>query len=246
MPPSRSRPVETPPLQPVARRKTVQDLVYEQLREALMSGAFEAEANFTITALAEQFQTSHMPVREALRRLAAEGALRISTSGTAQVPAITLAELADLCRVRIIIEGAAAALAAPNLGPEDLARLSELRGRQEAAGVEGRISDLVAINRAFHFHIYTRAGSPVLMSQIETLWLRWGPYVRLLSDLMADMLKTDPSAGFVRQHDLMLAALRAGDAAGFRAAVEGDIRATESLLAERLAAEAGAGAGAGA
>ncbi len=230
---------DTPPLHPVARRKTVQDLVYEQLRGALMSGAFEAEANFTITALAEQFQTSHMPVREALRRLAAEGALRISTSGTAQVPAITQPELADLCRARVIIEGAAAELAAPNLTARDIADLAELRARQEAAGVAGRISDLVAINRAFHFHIYARAGSPVLMSQIETLWLRWGPYVRLLSDLMVDLLRTDHGGGFVRHHDLMLAALRRGDAVAFRAAMEGDIRATERLLAERLATETG-------
>lgn len=238
MPPSRSRLGGTPSLKPVARRKTVQDLVYEQLRRALMSGAFEAEANFTITALAEQFQTSHMPVREALRRLAAEGALRISTSGTAHVPAITLPELADLCRARVIIEGATAVLAMPNLTAQDVADLSELRGRQEAAGVEGRISDLVAINRAFHFHIYDRAGSPVLMSQIETLWLRSGPYVRLLSDLMVDLLRTDRSGGFVRHHDLMLAALREGDAGAFRDALESDIRATESLLAERLAADA--------
>lgn len=230
------------PLRPVSRRKTVQDLVYEQLRGALMSGAFEAEANFTITALAEQFQTSHMPVREALRRLAAEGALRISTSGTAQVPAITLPELADLCRARVIIEGAAAELAAPHITAQDIADLSDLRSRQEAAGVEGRIPDLVAINRAFHFHIYARAGSPVLVSQIETLWLRWGPYVRLLSDLMVDLLRTDHGGDFVRHHDLMLAALRSRDVAAFRAAMEGDIRATEALLAERLAADAKAGA----
>lgn len=232
-----TRPSKDTVLQPVARRKTVQDLVHEQLRAALMSGAFEAEASFTITALAEQFQTSHMPVREALRRLAAEGALRISTSGTAQVPAITLAELADLSRARIIIEGAAAELAVPNLGADDLALLTDLCARQEAAGGAGRIADLVAINRAFHFHIYAHAGSPVLMSQIETLWLRSGPYVRLLSDLMADLLRAGHGNGPVRLHRRMLAALREGDAPAFRAAMEDDIRATERLLAERLSAQ---------
>ena len=93
------------PLKPVATRKTVQDQVYEQLREALMSGAFQARDSFTIASLADRFQTSHMPVREALRRLAAENALRIAPSGTAFVPDLSRGELDDISRARVIIEG---------------------------------------------------------------------------------------------------------------------------------------------
>lgn len=69
-------------LKPVGARRTVQDQVYEQLRDALISGAFLAGESFTISALSERFKTSHMPVREALRRLAAQNALRISATGT--------------------------------------------------------------------------------------------------------------------------------------------------------------------
>lgn len=222
-------------LKPVSSRKTVQDQVYEQLRDALMSGAFEAREAFTIAALSERFQTSHMPVREALRRLASENALQISTSGTAFVPGITGVELEDISRARIIVEGATAALAAPQLTDADIAVLEQILARHKASGVEGDLGGMTAANRAFHFHILQAAGSPVLMSQIENLWLRSGPYVRFLSDQMGDLLKTEYKNQFTRHHETMLEALRRGDTEAFRAAYEEDIAATQGLLLKFLA-----------
>lgn len=221
-------------LKPVGSRKTVQDQVYDQLRDALMSGLFEARATFTISSLAERFQTSHMPVREALRRLAAENALRIAAQGTAFVPDIAAGELADISRARVIVEGATAEMAAKRMGQSDLVELERILSQHVATGTTGDIAAMVAANRAFHFHIYAAAGSPVLMSQIENLWLRSGPYVRFLSDRMADLLRSDYADGFVQHHNEMLAALRAADPRAFRRAMENDIRETERLLNEFL------------
>ncbi len=218
------------PLKPVSSRKTVHDQVYDQLRDALISGAFEAGEPFTIAALAARFQTSHMPVREALRRLAAERALLIATTGTAYVPDITRAELHDITRARIIIEGATAELAGPRLTPADLTALAHLLDRHEHSGLTGQIAEMTHTNRAFHFRIYQAAGSPVLLSQIENLWLRSGPYVRFLSDRMAELLRSGPAERFVRHHHDMLAALRAGDWAALRTACEADIAGTCSSL----------------
>lgn len=221
------------PLTPVAARKTVQDQVHEQLRDALIAGVFEAGESFTIAALAERFGTSHMPVREALRRLAAENALRISTSGTAFVPDLSPEELDDISRARGIVEGATAALAFARLGADDLAELRACIARHQAAGEAGNVVAMTAENRAFHFRIYRAAGSPVLLSQIENLWLRSGPYVRFLSDRMGDLLKGDYRDGFTRHHVNLLAA---PDAAAFRAAMEDDIRASQALIHRYLAA----------
>ncbi|WP_136684201.1 GntR family transcriptional regulator [Falsirhodobacter xinxiangensis] len=217
-------------LKPVASRRTVQDQVYEQLRDALMSGAFEARETFTIASLSERFQTSHMPVREALRRLAAENALRIAASGTAFVPDLSQEELDDISRARVIIECATADLALPNLSKADLATLQSLIDLHRDTGISGDTVAMAAANRQFHFHIYAAAQSPVLMSQIENLWLRSGPYVRFLSDQMGDLLKTDYRSGFTLHHEEMLDALRKGDAPAFRSAVEADITATQDLL----------------
>ncbi len=221
-------------LKPVASRRTVQDQVYEQLRDALMSGAFEARESFTIASLSERFQTSHMPVREALRRLAAENALRIAASGTAFVPDLSQEELDDISRARIIIECATAELAMPNLGKGDLGTLQALIEVHRETGISGDIVAMAAANRQFHFHIYAAAQSPVLMSQIENLWLRSGPYVRFLSDRMATLLKTDYRSGFTLHHERMLEALRRGDAPAFVDAVRADIAATRTLLHQFL------------
>ncbi|GHA33025.1 hypothetical protein GCM10007989_31430 [Devosia pacifica] len=222
---------------PVSSRKTVHDLVYEQLRDALMSGAFEAQKAFTIASLSERFQTSHMPVREALRRLASENALSISAAGTAYVPAITAAELRDISRARIIVEGATAKIAGPNMTPQDIAALETILEHHHASASAERNTEMTAANRAFHFHIYRAAGSPVLLSQIENLWLRSGPYVRFLSDRMGALLKTEHKAGFTDQHAAMLEAIKNGDWAMLGAACEADIRTSRDLLLEILAEE---------
>ena len=218
------------PLKPVAARKTVQDQVYDQLREALMSGAFQAGESFTIASLSDRFQTSHMPVREALRRLAAESALRIAPSGTAFVPDLSREELDDISRARVIIESATAELAAPFLMSGNQDDLRALAAKHQSAGASGDIVAMTGANRSFHFHIYASAGSPVLMSQIENLWLRSGPYVRFLSDRMASLLQTDDDGQFNQYHDAMLEALDRQDIQAFRSAIEADISATQVLL----------------
>jgi len=222
---------------PVSSRKTVHDLVYEQLRDALMSGAFEARKTFTIASLSERFQTSHMPVREALRRLASENALSISAAGTAYVPAITGDELQDISRARIIVEGATARIAGPQLTPEDVASLEQILNHHRASASAGNSTEMTAANRAFHFHIYRAAGSPVLMSQIENLWLRSGPYVRFLSDRMSGLLKTEHKAGFTDQHAAMVTAIKQSDWDALGTACEADIRASQDLLLDILASE---------
>lgn len=215
---------------PVSSRKTVHDLVYEQLRDALMSGAFEARKTFTIASLSERFHTSHMPVREALRRLASENALSISASGTAFVPAITAAELEDISLARTIVEGATARIAGPRLTADDIETLETLLQHHRASASAGHSTEMTGANRAFHFHIYRAAGSAVLMSQIENLWLRSGPYVRFLSDRMGELLQTEHKAGFTDHHAAMLAATRAKDWAALGAACEADIKASADLL----------------
>lgn len=224
-------------LRPVSARKTIQDQIYDQLRDALMAGAFKAREPFTIAALSARFQTSHMPVREALRRLASENALQISPAGTAYVPGITRAEFDDILQARVIIECAAAGLAAPHLGPADLTVLEACIRQHREAGARGDIAAMTAANRDFHFHIYRAAGNAVLMSQIENLWLRSGPYLRLLSDRISDLLRNDVTDHFTLHHVEMAEAVAKGDAAALRHACHADLLSTQSLLYDLFAVD---------
>ncbi|XDA97939.1 GntR family transcriptional regulator [Sulfitobacter sp. LCG007] len=222
------------PFTPIRKRQTIQDLVYEQMREALMSGAFEAGEGFTISALSEKFSTSHMPVREAIRRLVAENALVVSSSGTAVVPQLDLRELMCIRDVRLLLEPATAERAFEHFGKPEIERLRALVSEHQLRGERNEVVAMLAANREFHFTIYAAAQNPVLVSQIENLWLRSGAYVRYLSDRMGPILQNADQMMFVGHHKEMIAALESGDRAGFATAMASDISDTHALLAKAL------------
>ncbi len=199
-------------LSKVSSRVTVQDNVYEQLRHALMWGSFEPSQVVTIAALAAEFGTSHMPVREALRRLAAENGLEIARNGSARVPDISRARLDDICRVRVSLEGLATELATPHMGSGDIDRCLTLAREHEALGREGKIYEMLRKNQEFHFTIYELSGSETLPQMIETLWLRLGPYMRLLTNHIRQQVDEGVIQPYSTYHYEMLDAMRAGTA----------------------------------
>ena len=214
----------------VASRVTVQDGVYEQLRNALMWGMFEPAQVTTIASLATEFGTSHMPVREALRRLAAENGLEIAHNGSARVPAVSRERLDDLCRVRTTLEGLAAELATPRMTPDDIERCRQLAVEHEALGHTGKVHEMLRKNHEFHFAIYELSGSEALPQLIATLWLRFGPYMRLLSDLVARQHDEGIIHPYSTYHHEMIDAFKAGDAKKAGALMVSDIEATQKLL----------------
>lgn len=214
---------------PVLSRTTIQDGIYQQLRQALMNAQFDPDQTLTIASLAETFGTSNMPVREALRRLAAENALEISSNGSARVPVVTKARLEDLCRARLTLEAMATELAVPLLTEEDFHLLETIVFEQQAIGREKDIYTLIGKNQEFHFTIYRASGSEVLMQLIETLWLRFGPYMRVLSTHSAPLIRAgiaEPSG----HHQTILDALRARDTKRAGTAIMADITATQEIL----------------
>ncbi|WP_366655444.1 GntR family transcriptional regulator [Fodinicurvata sp. EGI_FJ10296] len=217
-------------VQPIKSRQTVQDGVYRALREALVRGRFDPNHTLTIPALAEAFETSHMPVREALRRLVAENALEMSPNGSARVPGISRARMDDIFRTRIVLEGYATELAVPRLSARDRRAIEQARIQHETSGVEDGVYEMLDRNQEFHFQIYAGSGSEVMPQLIEALWLRLGPYMRALSHHIEPLLGQADFANGAQYHRRIVAALDAGDAAAARSAVEDDIRATQALL----------------
>lgn len=211
---------------PVAR-DTVQDQVHRQLKELILDGELEPGATVTIQGLAEAFGVSAMPVREALHRLSAAGALTVVAGRSVGIPALSVERLADLRRVRREVEGLAAEWAAARAGPALLARLDALIARMESSTQDSDRRSFVPANREFHFAVYRAAGSDSLMAVIEPLWLQIGPYLALLR-----------GSGNWRtanhQHRLIRAALAAGDGAAARAALRADIDEAAAILAGLL------------
>lgn len=216
-------------LEPVSSRSTVQDRVYHQLRAALMSGHFDPGQVLTIGTLADRFRTSHMPVREALRRLTAENALVVVNNGSAQVPVVTLEGLDDLCLTRTALETLAVRLSTDRCSPADRARFRALVEGHAAAAVNRDLQRMLQLNQELHFAIYNACGSSVVVQFIQSLWLRFGPYMRMLSAHISPAIESglyEPS----RHHADLVDAMDARDGNAAAEAIRGDIETTQTLL----------------
>jgi len=200
------------------KRETVQKRVYAALRDQLMRGAFEPGQKLTIAELAAAFGTSAMPVREALNRLAAERAVESLPSRSVRVPALSKSALQDLREARYAVEGLAVERAAANMNPQVLESLTRLIAAQTASDAEHVAEGSAEQNRAFHFAIYRQSASTVLLPIIESLWLQFGPYLRIASE------RFDGRDGRgMNFHVDIVAALARGDGAAARSALVSDI-----------------------
>src|SRR5205085_1510304 len=146
----------------------------------ILAGDIAPGQSVTINSLAGAFAVSHMPVREALRRLIAERALTVISGRSVGLPALNIERLEDLRRVRLEVEGLATEWATGNLARSDHDQLAGLVATMTRADAENDVKAYLHANRDFHFRIYRAAGSETLMSMIESLWLQISPYFNLL------------------------------------------------------------------
>lgn len=214
----------------ISTRRTVADAVYEQLHKALMWGHFNAGDRITINALAQEFETSHMPVREALRRLVAENGLEIAQDGTAYVPLTTRARLDDICMCRQALEGMATELATERAATKDLMAIELAATEHRAMAAADEVYQMLESNYSFHFTIYELAGSAVLLNFINVLWLQLGPYMRLLTNHIADSIDEGHYHPLRDSHLDITAAMRQGHANQACALIQKDISTTQFLL----------------
>jgi DNA-binding GntR family transcriptional regulator len=177
------------------------DLVAALIRELIITGELAAGEQLRQRDLAERFQVSQTPVREAMRRLESEGLVISDTHRGFTVAVPEDGPVEENFQIRAALESLGASLAARRIDAAGIGRLQALNDRMRAlAGGDARYS---ALNREFHFTVYEYAGSPLLLSLMRLLWasLQGWPQV------------SRTHAESARQHDAILAALKAGDAA---------------------------------
>ncbi|MER8924156.1 GntR family transcriptional regulator [Mesorhizobium sp. M0802] len=201
------------------------DRVYASLSAAVMAGRFIPGQSVIIREVAAQFETSPMPVREAVRRLVALRAFISLPNRAVQVPEFSPETVRDLCRVRLGIEGLATLWAAENATPKLVKLLRKLLRREIECAGKSDFSGMLDANRAFHFTIYQAAGSEKLLPCIEMLWLQIGPYFGVLNG--------HPSLGrYHDEHERIIERLEEQDGPGAQAAISRHITmAAEDILA---------------
>ncbi len=205
---------------------------YAALRGAVLAGRFAPGQSLTIRGLGASLGISATPVREALQRLIAEGALELAPNRTIQVPEMTRARYGEITEIRVRLERMAVEAAAAHADAALCNRLARLSDRMHAAIESGRFPDYLADNQSFHFLIYEAARLPYLQQLIGLCWLRTGPWLnRLAHEGRFHAIANDA-------HDIIIAALRRRDLPVLAEAIERDIRDAGAVLIGQLPAEA--------
>lgn len=192
------------------------ELTYARLRDMVLFGVLAPGQPVTIQGLIADLGAGMTPVREAIRRLTAEGALEPQGNRRVTVPRLQLAVLDQLAFARLTIEPRLAELAATAMTPALIARLGALDDRVNAAIRAGDVAGYLSANHAFHFAVYEASGAAVLVDMARSLWLRFGPSLRVVATLAG-------AAGLPDQHAEALAAMRAGDGPRLARALHDDI-----------------------
>ncbi|MDI6025215.1 GntR family transcriptional regulator [Corticibacterium sp. UT-5YL-CI-8] len=193
-------------------------MVYQTLRHRLVTGAITPDQILSSRALARELGVSPMPVREAISRLAAEHALTVKSKSSVIVPPMTPGRFSDLLFSRLQLEPAAAVRALPSITPSLINELHEIDQRMNRGLASGGVAAYMSGNYEFHFKIYGAKPAPTLMQLIETLWLQFGPMMRLVFERYGgDQREED-------KHPVILRALRDQDPVRLRNAVAADIR----------------------
>ena len=169
--PSRSAPIP---------RQSLAAAVVERLREKIISGELHEGEQLRQDAIAEEFQISRIPVREALSHLAAEGLITIVANRGAVVSALSPEEISELFETRAVLECYMLRLAIPNFKEEDLHAAEEiLRQYEKSLENDSDIKLWGQWNWSFHSALYAPANRPVMMSFLKTLNNNCDRYTRL-------------------------------------------------------------------
>ena len=198
------------------RKIPTHETTYVQLRDMVLTGGLVPGQAVTIQGLTRDLGAGMTPVREAIRRLTAEGALQLHGNRRVSVPRLTPELLEQIAFARLTIEPKIAELAAPRLTAEKIAELAAIDAMIDPAIEQNDIPAYLTGNHHFHFVLYEASGAQALADIAQSLWLRFGPSLRVVAERYRAGRLTD-------QHSHALKAMRAGDARALAAAVQSDI-----------------------
>lgn len=152
--------------------QTKQERVYQEIRERILSGAYGPGFRVVIDALAGEFAVSALPVREAIRRLEAEGLVIFRPNAGAQVAPADPGLFIEEMTVLSVLEGYATAIAAPALGAAELAHLNEINESMVEAMQRLDTLNFGRLNQSFHAYIYEHCPNSALVDMLRDVTRR--------------------------------------------------------------------------
>jgi DNA-binding GntR family transcriptional regulator len=189
------------------------DLVTAEIRRAILTGALPAGEQFSIRELAGQLGVSHIPIREALRRLESQGLILLKQARSAEVASLTTQDLEAIYALRLRIEPQLAADAVPLHTEADIERLTALLEASRGFDPESAWG----AHHSFHEALIEPAATEWDKRILETLWTAAERYTHLVFDYTA--ITDEERAHRYDRHLALLNAVIARDQAGMLSAL---------------------------
>jgi len=215
----------------------LQHLVAERLRTAILEGLIRPGQWLRQRQVAEEFNVSQMPVREALKALASEGLVAHIPYRGVRVVGFSVDDVEDLYAHRSLLEGMAARAAARNITEEELERLRTLQQRMIEHMDKQYIDEYRALNRQFHQTIILASRRAYLTRALTQIWdafptMLWSNFLHTAAEPLPERDASD--AG---EHEAVLKALEARDADQAEYLMRQHIQAAGRELVAMLRAE---------
>ncbi|RDY22998.1 GntR family transcriptional regulator [Romboutsia maritimum] len=207
--------------------KPLRDVVFENLREAILEGKLRPGQRLMEVQLAEQLGVSRTPVREAIRKLELEGLVVMLPRKGAYVANMSLKDIIDVLEVRASLEGLSASLAAERISEEGIEELKRISEEFNTSTIEADIDTLLKKDVEFHECIFKATNNKKLHQLINTLWEQVYRFrVTYISDY-------DSSVSIIEEHKNILDAIISGDSELAQKYATEHIEKAEQFMIER-------------
>jgi DNA-binding GntR family transcriptional regulator len=211
-----------------SRRRTRSQEAYETLREQILTGKLAPGERIPVQELADSLKMSPMPVREAVRELAAAGLVDSIPRRGARVAAISIGDMEDVYQLRLALETLAIRRAAERFSHEDAVRSRRLLDELNDLP-EDDLTRRLAVHTDFHFSLYEAADSNWMVRLIRPLWEASSRY-RFAAPFRG---RIELAKG---EHDALLKACIAHDARRGSALLYNHLARAANMLAEAIGA----------
>lgn len=209
----------------LAQHQTLEELAYRDIRRAIVEGRIAPGARVVANTIATAAGISRIPVMQALRRLERDGFVKINPHKDVIVSGLAPAEFRERFLLMAALEGLCVREGAGRVTVELLSRLRALQKEMGAARAAHNAARAVAADSEFHRLLWETAGLPHVGQILQNIWDR-GEYYRVIMHARRGGF----AAQSLAEHEQILKALEAGDAAGAARAIEQHhMRAMERL-----------------
>ncbi|UUV08132.1 GntR family transcriptional regulator [Ruegeria sp. YS9] len=214
-------------------KQSLPDVIANDLRERILSGELAEGETIRQEALAEEYDVSRMPIREALKRLNAEGLVQWANNRGGSVTKHSLDEIGEIFDLRILIEVDLFRRAIPNMGPREFARCDEILRQMEASYDENDVGKWGILNYQYHSALYAASQRKLTNELLDRVNLQSDRYVRMHLSVMK---QREPAK---KEHRDLLRLAQEGNVDKACEVLAQHIRRTKEQLLEMIASKRG-------